>query len=110
MTLKKTITVEQTGAPASTHRIDSVTISYTTNTTSVQMSSFYDDAAKKANLAPLANSMLSVEGVPKSGKDPKAYVEFVLVAPVPEGENGDAMLRQYGTNRYAFAGADIVAD
>ena len=54
--------------------------------------------------------MLSVEGVPKSGKDPKAYVESVLVAPVPDGENGDAMLRQYGTNRYAFAGADIVAD
>ncbi|KVC46416.1 hypothetical protein WS58_10880 [Burkholderia pseudomultivorans] len=110
MTLKKTITVEQTGAPASIHRIDSVTISYAANSTSVQMSSYYDEAAKKSNRAPLANSMLSVEGVPKSGKDPKAFVEAALVAAVPEGEEADEMLRQYGTNRYAFAGAEIIAD
>ncbi|WP_229278490.1 hypothetical protein [Burkholderia cenocepacia] len=110
MTLKKTITVELSGAPASIHRIDSVTINYAANSTSVQMSSFYDDAARRANRTPLANSMLSVEGVPKAGKDPKAYVEAALVAPVPDGEDGDATLKQYAPNRYAFAGAEIIAD
>ncbi len=110
MTLRKSIVVEQTGAPALIHRVDTVTISYVANTTSAQISSFYDEEAKKVNRAPLASSSLTVEGVPKSGKDPKAYVESVLVAPVPEGENAEALLRQYGTNRYAFAGADIVAD
>lgn len=110
MTLKKTIIVEHTGAPASTHRVDSVTISYTGNTTSAQVSSFYDDAAKKANLAPLTTSTMTIDGLPKSGKDPKAFVEGALAAPVPDGENGDSMLHQYGANRYAFSGADIVAD
>ncbi|MCW3642838.1 MULTISPECIES: hypothetical protein [Burkholderia] len=110
MTLKKTITVEQSGAPASIHRIVSVTINYEGNSTSAQISSFYDDAARRANRTPLANSSLSVEGVPKAGKDPKAYVEAALVAPVPEGEDGDATLKVYAPNRYAFSGAEIIAD
>ncbi|UKD15467.1 hypothetical protein L3V59_21195 [Burkholderia aenigmatica] len=110
MSLKKSIVVEQTGAPALIHRVDNVTINYLASTTSAQISSFYDDEAKKVNRAPLASVSLSVEGIPKSGKDAKAFVEAALAAPVPEGENAEALLRQYGTNRYAFAGADIVAD
>lgn len=110
MPLKKTITIAQTGAPASVHVVSAVTINYAGNSTSAQVSSYYNDAALTGKLAALASSSLSIEGIPPTDQTPIDFVESELVKAAPQGAAPVTALEQYGSNRYAFAGAEIVKE
>ena len=97
MSLKKTILVEQFGAPASLHRIDTVTINYIGNSTAVSISSFYDEAAMAEQRVPMTTTSMNLDGVPDHDQDPQAFIETELVKAAPADEEVDETLRQYGT-------------
>ncbi|WP_205169169.1 hypothetical protein [Burkholderia sp. LMG 13014] len=108
MTLKKTLTVEQTGAPATIHHIDNVTVNYSGNTTTVSVSSYYDASALAAKRMPMGTASFNLDGIPPVDIELHAYVESELVKAAPAGETVDETLRQYSTHRYALQGAQVV--
>lgn len=108
MALKKEMLVATFGAPVTIHRIDSITISPLTKTTSVSVSSFCSTVALAQSLNPLAQVTVQLDGIPANGQGAVEFAESALAAAAPEGVNVDPVIQQYSADRYAFAGAEVL--
>ncbi|POR46752.1 hypothetical protein B0G62_12268 [Paraburkholderia eburnea] len=108
MALKKEILIAAVGAPATIHRVDSVTINKLGNTTVANISSFYSTSALSQGLQPLAQISMPLEGLPAKGQDAWEFAEAALAAAAPDGETVEAVIGQQGVDRYIFASAEIL--
>ncbi|WP_027818839.1 hypothetical protein [Paraburkholderia bannensis] len=108
MALKKEVLIAACGAPATIHRVDSVTLNKQANSTVATVSSFYNTAALSQGLQPLAQMAIQLDGLPAKGQDAWEFAETALVAAAPDGTTVDAVIQQYGVDRHVFAGAEIL--
>jgi hypothetical protein len=104
MPLKLSYVTPNTGAPASYHVVQQVGLDYVSTLMSATVASYLDSDAKDAGKFPMYTQQIQIVGLPESGVDAKSFAESALAAPVPQDDGGLS-----NTNRYAFAGAEIVA-
>lgn len=110
MALKKTITIESIGVPASYHVVDNVNVSKSTNFTSAIVLSYYTEETFKAGKQPLSNPIsIMIAGVPPEGSDFFHYAEQVLSQKEPADGEADPTFYAVTQNRYLFADAKIIA-
>ncbi|CAE6856160.1 hypothetical protein [Paraburkholderia domus] len=111
MSLKKTITIDTIGAPASFHVIDNLYLNKGSNFMSVTLKSYFSDETYGQNKQPLSMStVVMFNGIPPAGVDPFAYAESLLVQAEPkDGTPDPTIYPALPANRYLFAGAEIVA-
>jgi hypothetical protein len=106
--LKKTILIKSHGVPASIHRVAQVNVNADletgTKTSSIVVKSFFNEEAISTNLQPLATVTIYVQDAPADGQALKDFAEAALTAAQPENAG------MFGAERYAFAGAEVIAD
>jgi hypothetical protein len=103
MPLQKDYQTPATGAIASYHVAQVVTLDNAGNHTSVMVSSFLNSDMKAAGKAAMYSQQIAVDGLPPDGQNAFAFAEAQLAAAAPAGDGP-----QTYTNRYAFTGAEIV--
>jgi hypothetical protein len=108
MALRKEVVVALNGAPATVHRVDNVTLNKLTNATFAVVSCFYSADALKQGLNPLAQVSIQLEGMPANGQDAFDFAEAALAAAAPDDVTVNPFVTQFGADRYAFAGADVL--
>ncbi len=108
MALKKEILIAATGAPATVHRVDSVTLNKIANTTIAVVSCFYSSTALAQGLNPLAQLSIQLDGLPAKGQNGFDFAEASLAAAAPDGATVDPVIHQFGVDRYTFAGAEVI--
>ncbi|WP_153135187.1 hypothetical protein [Paraburkholderia agricolaris] len=103
MPLQKDYLTPATGATASYHVAQLVTLDKVGQNTSAMVSSFLSADMKAAGKVPLYSQQIVVDGLPPDGQDAFAYAEAQLAAAAPADDRTPTY-----TNRYVFAGAEIV--
>lgn len=105
MPIQKDYETPSTGAIANYHVAQQVSLDYSADgQTNVTVMSYLTKDAKDAGKFPLHTQQIQLSGLPASGQDARAYAYVALVVPAPT----DGTANNF-TNRYVFAGADIVA-
>ncbi|WP_438396501.1 hypothetical protein [Caballeronia sp. DA-9] len=92
-----------TGASATYHVVQQITLDFVSSITNSTVASFLSKEAKDAGKFPMYTQQIPVEGLPAAGQDPLTYAEGRIVEPMPDG----TVVAPYA-NRYAFAGGEIV--
>ncbi|MCP3721718.1 hypothetical protein M3I53_01020 [Paraburkholderia sp. CNPSo 3272] len=104
MPIKKDYETPSTGAIASYHVAQMVTLDKISKGTSVALYSYLSADACAAGKAPMYQQQIMITALPDSGADAFAFAEQEIVAVPPTDEAASLNL-----SRYAFAGAEIVA-
>ncbi|CAE6879825.1 hypothetical protein [Paraburkholderia domus] len=104
MPLQKDYITPATGATANYHVAKQVTLDKDGNCTSISLASYLSAEMQASGKVPLYTQQIVVDGLPPDGQGAFAYAEAQLVVAQPT----DGSTPTY-TNRYAFAGAEIVA-
>ena len=71
--------IQSSGVAATYHRIVSATADFERNTTTLQMQSYLNEAARQNGLTPICGCSITVDGMPSfTGGDPRpwAYAQF----------------------------------
>jgi hypothetical protein len=102
MSLQKDYEVPSTGATASYHVVQQVTLDKVMTQTIAAVASYLSADAKAAGKLALYSQQVALKGLPAAGQDAFEFAESELVAQAPDGPPSGAV------NRYAFAGAQIV--
>lgn len=92
-----------TGAVATYHVVQQVTLDYVSSITNSTVASYLSKDAKDAGKHPMYTQQIPVDGLPPAAQDTRAYAEDQITAPMPDG----VAVMPYA-NRYAFAGGTIV--
>ena len=96
--ITKDYVTPSTGATATVHVVNQVSLDYTGNTTTyVTVASYVSADAHAAGKLPVFTQQIQLEGLPASGQDARDYAEARLVEPVPA-------TGPYAVNRYVFSG------
>jgi hypothetical protein len=103
MPLQLNYVTPSTGASASYHVAQQVALDYVSLLTNVTVASYLDSDAKAAGKFPMYTQQIQIAGLPDSGADARSFAESSLSAAAPT--DGSALSN---TNRYVFAGAEIV--
>lgn len=103
MPLQKEYQTPATGATASYHVAQLVTLDGVGKNTSVTVASYLNADMKSAGKSPLYSQQIVVDGLPPDAQNAFAYAEAQLAAAAPDDSTPPAY-----TNRYVFAGAQIV--
>lgn len=105
--LKKTLLVASTGVPAAVHVLTNISCNLQTKNTTVTVSSFYSEEAVTDNLAALATSSITFDGVPAKDQDLVGFAEGQLVIAAPDGTTVNESITAYGADRHLFQNATI---
>ncbi|CAN7615092.1 hypothetical protein LJR034_004711 [Caballeronia sp. LjRoot34] len=92
-----------TGAAATYHVVQQITLDYVSSITNSTVSSYLSKDAKDAGKFPMYTQQIPVDGLPAAAQDARAYAEGRIVESTPDGTT----VVPYA-NRYAFAGGTIV--
>ena len=92
-----------TGALATYHVVQQITLDFVSSITNSTVASFLSKDAKEAGRFPMYTQQIPVDGLPAAGQDPLTYAEARIVEPMP----GGTIVAPYA-NRYAFAGGEVV--
>lgn len=102
MPLQKDYVTPATGAIASYHVAQQVSLDYESTLTNVTVASYLTKEAKDAGKFPMYAQQIQIVGLPDKGVDARDFAESSLVAAAPvDGSNVG------NTSRYVFAGAEI---
>jgi len=93
-----------TGAPASFHIAQNVSLDSVAQQTSVTVASYYSQADQASGKFAMFQQQIAIAGLPPTGQDAFEFSEAQLIAPEPT--DGTAST---ATNRYVFAGGALVA-
>ncbi|MBW0450831.1 hypothetical protein [Paraburkholderia phenoliruptrix] len=102
MPLQKDYETPSTGALASYHVVQQVSLDYVSTLTGVTVASYLSKEAKDAGRFPMYAQQIQIAGLPEAGADAREFAEAQLVAAIP----ADATAQT--ANRYAFSGAQVV--
>jgi hypothetical protein len=102
MPLQKDYETPSTGALASYHVIQQVSLDYVSALTTATVASYLSKDAKDAGRFAMYAQQIQIAGLPGSGSDARDFAEEQLVAPAPDGSPPQT------ASRYAFTGAQIV--
>lgn len=103
MPLRKDYAVASTGANATYHVIQQVTLDYQSEKTVATVASFVSKELRDSGKFALYTQPIMFDGMPAEGQTPRDFTEAELIADVPP----DGAVSPY-PNRYVFAGAQIV--
>lgn len=103
MPIASNYTTPSTGAVATYHIVQQVTLDYVSLITNSTVASYLSKDAKDAGKFPMYTQQIPVDGLPAAAQDARAYAEGQIVEPMPDG----VAVVPYA-NRYAFAGGTIV--
>lgn len=101
MPFQKDYETPATGAVATYHAVQQVSLDYVSNCTTALVVSYLSQATKDSGKQPLYSQQVQLTGLPPAGTDALAFAESQLIATPP------ADTVSVG-NRYAFAGALLV--
>lgn len=104
MPLQINYVAPSTGATAAYHVVQQNALDYVSNLTTATVASYLDKAAKDAGKFPMYSQQIQLAGLPAAGVDALSFAESALCEAAPT----DGSTPPYA-NRYAFAGAGIVA-
>ncbi|MDR3386804.1 MAG: hypothetical protein P4L92_07105 [Rudaea sp.] len=104
MPLQKDYVTPATGATASYHVAQQVTLDGAGQNTSVSVASYLNADMRAAGKAPLYTQQIIVDGLPPDGQSAFTYAEEQLAV----ANTTDGAMPTYA-NRFVFAGAEIVA-
>lgn len=104
MPLQLNYVTPSTGATAAYHVVQQISLDYVSKLTNATVASYLDKAAKDAGKFPMYSQQIMLSGFPASGGDALSFAESALCEAAPT----DGTAPPYA-NRYAFAGAEIVA-
>ncbi|MEM5325160.1 hypothetical protein VSR34_00930 [Paraburkholderia sp. JHI2823] len=104
MPLQQDYVTPSTGAVASYHVVQQVSLDYVSNLVGATVASFLSKDAKDAGRFAMYTQQIQLHGIPAPGENTLAYVEAQLA----EAEPTDGSVVPGFPNRYAFAGATIV--
>jgi hypothetical protein len=102
MPLQKDYVTPSTGATASYHVVQQVSLDYVSTQANATVASYLSNDAMTAGKFPMYTQQITLTGLPGDGLDARDYAEAQLVLAQP----ADAPAPN--TNRYVFAGASIV--
>lgn len=105
--LKKQLVVASIGVPAGVHKLTSISVNLEAKNTTVAISSFYNEDAVTDNLASLATSSVTLDGIPATGQDIVDFAQGALIKAAPDGTTVNETITMYSTDRYAFQNATI---
>lgn len=103
MPLQKDYETPSTGANASYHVVQQVSLDYVSTMTNATVASYLSEDALGAGRFPMYTQQISLAGLPADGQAARDYAEAQLVVAQPDDESVPVV------NRYVFAGATIVA-
>lgn len=103
MPLQKDYVTPSTGAVASYHVVQQVSLDRVSTITGATVASYLSKDAKDTGKFPMYTQQIQITTLPPSGQDPFVYAEQQLIIDIPAGAPPSA-------NRYAFSGAAIVDD
>lgn len=104
MPLNKEYLVPSTGAAAVYHVVQQVTLDFESSKTVATVASFVSKDLRESGKFALYTQSIMFDGVPRDEESPSEFAEAQLIVAVPADGNVSAY-----PNRYAFAGASIVA-
>lgn len=104
MPLQQDYITPSTGAVASYHVVQQVSLDYMSNLVGATVASFLSKDAKDGGKFAMYTQQIQLQGLPEAGADALAYAEAQLSAAAPT----DGAAVAGFPNRYAFAGATIV--
>ncbi|CAD6536487.1 hypothetical protein LMG27952_03156 [Paraburkholderia hiiakae] len=104
MPLQQDYDTPSTGAVASYHVVQQVSIDYVSNLVGATVASYLSKDARDAGKFAMYTQQIQLQGLPEAGTDALAYAEAQLSAVVPT----DGSVVPGFPNRYAFAGATVV--
>ncbi|WP_144154428.1 hypothetical protein [Paraburkholderia sp. BCC1885] len=103
MPLQLDYVTPSTGATASYHVVQQVSLDYASSITNATVASYLSKDALAAGKFPMYSQQIQVAALPASGTDARAFSETELAAAAPT----DGSASSY-PGRYAFAGAAVV--
>jgi len=103
MPLQKDYETPSTGANASYHVVQQVSIDYVSTMTNATVASYLSKDALSAGKFPMYTQQIMLAGLPPDGEIARDYAEAQLVVAQPDDSSVPV------ANRYVFAGASIVA-
>jgi len=101
--MQKDYVTPSTGATASYHVVQMVTLDAISKNTSAAVYSYLSADAMAAGKAPMYTQQISLGDLPAAGADAFTYADKQLAAALPDDVPSNAP-----AGRYAFAGAEIV--
>lgn len=104
MPLQQDYDTPSTGAVASYHVVQQVSLDYVSNLVGATVASYLSKDARDAGKFAMYTQQIQFQGLPEAGTDALAYAEAQLSAAAPT----DGSVVPGFPNRYAFAGATIV--
>jgi hypothetical protein len=102
MPIADNYTTPNTGAVATYHVVQQLTLDYVSTLTNCTVASYLSKDAKDGGKFPMYSQQIQVQGLPAAAQDPLTFAEGELIAPVPDDVNASQF-----TSRYAFSGGTI---
>jgi len=103
MPLQKDYVAPSTGATASYHVVQQVSLDYVSTMTNATVSSYLSKDAVDTGKFAMYTQQIMLAGLPPDGQNALDYAEAQLVAAPPEDASAPSV------NRYVFAGGAIVS-